>query len=92
MVAIARALAGDVRVLLLDEPFEGLAPSITEEVFTAVDRLRRDIAVVIVDHNLDLVLALADRAVVLDRGHVVHRGPARPLSEDLELRRRVLWV
>ena len=64
----------------------------TEEVFTAVDRLRRDIAVVIVDHNLDLVLALADRAVVLDRGHVVHRGPARPLSEDLELRRRVLWV
>ena len=92
MVAIARALAGDVRVLLLDEPFEGLAPAVTAEVFQAVDRLRRDIAVVIVDHNLDLVLALADRVFVLDRGHVVHQGPARPLLEDLEMRRRVLWV
>ena len=70
----------------------GVGWAITEEVFEAVDQLRRDIAVVIVDHDLDLVLALADRAVVLDRGHVVHRGPARPLSEDLELRRRVLWV
>jgi ABC-type branched-subunit amino acid transport system ATPase component len=92
MVAIARALAGNVRVLLLDEPFEGLAPAITEEVFAAVDRLRREISVIIVDHNLDLVLALADRVFVLDRGHVVHQGPARPLLEDLDLRRRVLWV
>jgi branched-chain amino acid transport system ATP-binding protein len=92
MVAIARALAGDVRLLLLDEPFEGLAPTVIEEVFAAVERLRRDIAVIIVDHNLDLVLALADRVVVLDRGRVVHQGPARPLLEDLDLRRRVLWV
>jgi ABC-type branched-subunit amino acid transport system ATPase component/ABC-type branched-subunit amino acid transport system permease subunit len=92
MVAIARALAGHVRVLLLDEPFEGLSPVMTEEVFKAVDRLRHEIAVVIVDHNLDLVLALADRAVVLDRGAVVHTGPARPLLIDLDLRRKVLWV
>jgi len=92
MVAIARALTGDVRLLLLDEPFEGLAPAITEEVFEAVNRLRRDIALIVVDHNLDLVLALADRVFVLDRGHVVHHGAARPLQEDLELRRRVLWV
>jgi ABC-type branched-subunit amino acid transport system ATPase component len=92
MVAIARALAGNVRLLLLDEPFEGLSPAITEEVFGAIDRLRREIAVVIVDHNLDLVLALADETVVLDRGTVAHRGPAAPLRDDLALRRRVLWV
>ena len=47
---------------------------------------------VIVEHNLDLVLALADRAYVLERGSVVHEGPAAALREDLELRRRVLWM
>jgi ABC-type branched-subunit amino acid transport system ATPase component/ABC-type branched-subunit amino acid transport system permease subunit len=92
MVAIARALAGDMRLLLLDEPFEGLSPAITEEVFAAIDRLRREVAILIVDHHLDLVLALADEAVVLDRGAVAHRGPARPLHDDLELRRKVLWL
>ena len=58
MVAVARALAGDVRVLLLDEPFEGLSPAVTEELFEAFDRLRHEIAIVIVDHHLDLALAL----------------------------------
>jgi branched-chain amino acid transport system ATP-binding protein len=92
MAAVARALVGDVRVLLLDEPFEGLAPAVVEELFDAFDRLRREIAIVIVEHNLDLVLALADRAYVLERGSVVHEGPARPLLTDLELRRQVLWL
>jgi branched-chain amino acid transport system ATP-binding protein len=92
MVAIARALVGEVRLLLLDEPFEGLSPAMTEEVFGAVDRLRREIAILIVDHNLDLALALADDVVVLDRGTVAHRGPARPLFEDLDYRRKVLWI
>ncbi|HVG04103.1 MAG TPA: ATP-binding cassette domain-containing protein, partial [Burkholderiaceae bacterium] len=92
MVAVARALAGHVRVLLLDEPFEGLAPTVIEELFTAFDRLRSELAIVIVEHNLDLVLALADRAYVLERGSVVHQGPARALRDDLELRRQVLWM
>jgi ABC-type branched-subunit amino acid transport system ATPase component len=92
MVAVARALAGRVRVLLLDEPFEGLAPSVVEELFEAFDRLRGEVAMVIVEHNLDLVLALADRAYVLERGSVVHEGPALALREDLDLRRRVLWM
>ena len=92
MVAVARALSGHVRVLLLDEPFEGLAPAVVEELFEAFDRLRAEVAMVIVEHNLDLVLALADRAYVLERGSVVHQGPAAALREDLELRRRVLWM
>ena len=74
MVAVARALSGHVRVLLLDEPFEGLAPAVVEELFEAFDKLRGEVAMVIVEHNLDLVLALADRAYVLERGSVVHEG------------------
>jgi ABC-type branched-subunit amino acid transport system ATPase component/ABC-type branched-subunit amino acid transport system permease subunit len=92
MVAVARALSGDTRVLLLDEPFEGLAPAVVEELFEAFDKLRREIAIVIVDHHLDLALALSDRTVVLERGQVTHIGPSRALSQDLALRRQVLWL
>jgi branched-chain amino acid transport system ATP-binding protein len=92
MVAVARALAGDTRLLLLDEPFEGLAPTVVEELFEAFDKLRQEISIVIVDHHLDLALALSDRTVALERGEVAHIGPSRVLAEDLELRRRVLWM
>jgi ABC-type branched-subunit amino acid transport system ATPase component len=92
MVAVARALSGDTRVLLLDEPFEGLAPSIVEELFEAFDRLRQEISIIIVDHHLDLALALSDRAVVLERGQVQHIGPSDVLSADLDLRKKVLWL
>jgi len=54
--------------------------------------LRQELSIVIVEHNLDLVLALADQAYVLERGSVVHQGPAAALRDDLELRRRVLWM
>jgi branched-chain amino acid transport system ATP-binding protein len=91
-VAIARALAGDVRVLLLDEPFEGLSPAVTEELFEAFDRLRHDIALVIVDHHLDLALALSDRTVVLERGAVTWTGASQTLRDDFALRRTVLWL
>ncbi len=92
MVAVARALSGDTRILLLDEPFEGLAPAVVEELFEAFDRLRNDVSIVIVDHHLDLALALSDRTVVLERGEVVHVGPSEALARDLDLRRRVLWL
>jgi ABC-type branched-subunit amino acid transport system ATPase component len=65
---------------------------VIEELFTAFERLRAELAIVIVEHNLDLVLALADRAYVLERGSVVHQGPASTLRENLELRRQVLWM
>ena len=92
MVAIARALAGNVKLLLLDEPFEGLAPAVTETIFASLDRLRREVPILIVEHDLDLVLALADRIYVLDRGRISYEGPAAPLRADHDLRRRVLWV
>ncbi|MBL8590370.1 MAG: ATP-binding cassette domain-containing protein [Methylobacteriaceae bacterium] len=92
MVAVARALSGDTRVLLLDEPFEGLSPAVTEELFEAFHLLRKDIAIVIVDHHLDLALALSDRTVALERGRVTHVGPSKALREDLDLRRKVLWL
>ena len=92
MVAVARALSGDTRVLLLDEPFEGLAPAIVEELFEAFDKLRQDVSIIIVDHHLDLALALSDRTVVLERGEVVYQGASKALSEDLDLRRKVLWL
>jgi len=92
MVEVARALSGDTRVLLLDEPFEGLAPAIVEELFEAFDKLRHEVAILIVDHHLDLALALSDRTVALERGEIIHVGPSAALSRDIELRRKVLWL
>jgi ABC-type branched-subunit amino acid transport system ATPase component len=54
--------------------------------------LRKEISILIIEHHLDLVLSLADRAVVLDRGRVSHMGPAGPLLTDLDFRRQVLWL
>jgi ABC-type branched-subunit amino acid transport system ATPase component len=92
MVAVGRALIGDVRILLLDEPFEGLSPAVTEELLEAFDKLRQEVAMIIVDHHLDLALALSDRTVVLERGAVTHIGPSQVLRDDLGLRRKVLWL
>ncbi|WP_127904153.1 branched-chain amino acid ABC transporter ATP-binding protein/permease [Solirhodobacter olei] len=92
MLAVARALSGNVRLLLLDEPFEGLAPAVVEELFRVFDRLRRELPIVIVEHNLDLVLALADRVYALERGEVFHNGPAEDLLNDLDYRKEILWL
>jgi ABC-type branched-subunit amino acid transport system ATPase component/ABC-type branched-subunit amino acid transport system permease subunit len=92
MVSVARALSGDVRVLLLDEPFEGLAPRVIEQLFETFDRLRNEVAIVIVDHHLDLALALSDRTIALERGEVIHDGSSAALRNDLALRRKVLWL
>ncbi|AXS39318.1 branched-chain amino acid ABC transporter ATP-binding protein/permease [Breoghania sp. L-A4] len=92
MLAVGRALSGNVSLLLLDEPFEGLAPAIVEELFTVFDQLRRELPILIVEHNLDLVLALADRVFALERGAVFHEGPAEALLADLDYRKEILWL
>lgn len=92
MVAVARALSGNVKLLLLDEPFEGLAPAVVQELFTVFDQLRKEVSIIIVEHNLDLVLALADRVFALERGAVFHTGPAQPLLTDLTYRKQILWL
>jgi ABC-type branched-subunit amino acid transport system ATPase component/ABC-type branched-subunit amino acid transport system permease subunit len=92
MVAIARALSGQVKFLLLDEPFEGLSPAVKDEVYRSIDRLRGEISILIVEHDLDQVLSLANRVYVLDRGRVAHEGPTAPLLTDLEYRKQVLWL
>ena len=92
MLAVARALSGNVKLLLLDEPFEGLAPAVVQELFQAFDRLRSHVSIIIVEHNLDLVLALADRVFALERGAIFHSGPSKPLLDDLSYRKRILWI
>jgi ABC-type branched-subunit amino acid transport system ATPase component len=92
MVAVARALSGNIKLLLLDEPFEGLAPAIVNELFTVFDQLRNEISILIVEHNLDLVLALSDRVFALEHGAVFYEGPAKELLHDLEYRKKILWM
>jgi ABC-type branched-subunit amino acid transport system ATPase component/ABC-type branched-subunit amino acid transport system permease subunit len=92
MVAVARALSGNIKLLLLDEPFEGLAPAVVNELFTVFDQLRSEISILIVEHNLDLVLALSDRVFALERGQVFHEGPAMDLLNDLDYRKKILWM
>ena len=92
LLDMSLALAVRPRLLLLDEPFEGLAPAVVEELFEAFDKLRHEVSIVIVDHHLDLALALSDRTVALERGQVTHVGPSRELSDNLDLRRRILWL
>jgi branched-chain amino acid transport system ATP-binding protein len=92
MAAVARALSGNVKLLLLDEPFEGLAPAVVQALFGVFDRLRGRTSILIVEHNLDLVLALADRVFALERGAVFHEGPAEPLLKDLDYRKKILWL
>jgi len=88
MLAIARALMGRPRLLVLDEPSLGLAPKITREVFDALRELHveRQISMLIVEQNAALALELADWAVVLESGRVAIKGPAKQLAGMDEVR------
>ena len=92
LLAIARALMGNVDLLLLDEPFEGLAPAIVEVVWTVLRELRGTTTVLLVEQNADLALALSDRAYVISNGSIVWEGAARTLHADAELRLKLLGV
>ena len=92
MVAIARALVAPAQLILLDEPFEGLAPAVVNEVMAAILKLRGRVAMVIVEHHAEQVLALADRAVVLVNGRVAWQGDAHVLAADDALQSRLLGL
>jgi branched-chain amino acid transport system ATP-binding protein len=84
MLAIGRALIGNPSVLLMDEPSEGLAPVIVEELARAVTRLAQTsgLAIILVEQNSRLALDIAPRAIVLDRGRIVFDGPSETLRDD----------
>jgi len=92
MVAIARALMVPSKLILLDEPFEGLAPAVVQEVREAVAKLTTRASLVIVEHHAETVLAMADRAYVLVNGKVAFGGPAATLAADVPLQERLLGV
>ncbi|GGF04251.1 ABC transporter ATP-binding protein [Aliidongia dinghuensis] len=92
MVAIARALVVPSRLILLDEPFEGLAPAVVKEVMEALVKLRGKVAMVIVEHHAESVLPIVDRAYVLVNGQVAFAGEAAALEQDADLQARLLGV
>lgn len=93
MLAIARALARDIKVLLLDEPYEGLAPVIVDEIEKTLRIIKEQgMTTVIVEQNAVRALKLADRAVILDTGGIVFDGTAAEVLENEELRAEYLAI
>ena len=93
MLAIARALARDIKVLLLDEPYEGLAPVIVQEIAKTLNIIRdQGITTIIVEQNAVAALKLADRAVILDTGRVVYDDSAQKVLDDEKLRAQYLAI
>jgi len=93
MVAISRALLGSPGLVLLDEPSQGLAPRIVQQVLEVIEKLRREgVAVLLVEQNPLAALSVSDRVYVMDKGRIVHEGKAGVLKEDSSLRARLLGV
>ena len=94
MLAIARALVGNPWVLLMDEPTEGLAPIIVEQLETTIKGLGRDqgMALVLVEQHADLALDFAARSIVMDRGRITYDGPSAALAQDRERLQSLIGV
>lgn len=93
MLTIARTLMGNPELLLLDEPSEGLAPVIVENMLHQVQRLKQEgLTILLAEQGLDFSLALADRVYVLQKGAVEFAGPSQQLRDDAELRDRLLAI
>jgi len=93
MLAIARALIRDPKIILLDEPFEGLAPVIVRDLMKAcADLVDAGQTIVLVEQNLAATLALAQRVYIINNGHIAHEGPAREIRATPEILQRYLGV
>jgi len=93
MLAVARALARDVKLLLLDEPYEGLAPVIVREIEKILEEIKElGFTTIIVEQNAIAALHLSDRALILDMGEVVFDGTAKEVIENRELRQQYLAI
>jgi branched-chain amino acid transport system ATP-binding protein len=94
MLAIGRALVTNPRLLLLDEPMEGLAPVIVEQLGRTIRGLLEGtrMSLILVEQHARQALALTHEALVLDRGRIVYRGPSAALAADAALQRRLLAV
>jgi branched-chain amino acid transport system ATP-binding protein len=93
MLAVARALARDVKLLLLDEPYEGLAPVIVREIEKILEEIKAlGFTTIIVEQNAIAALHLSDRALILDMGEIVFDGTAKEVIENSELRQQYLAI
>jgi len=93
MLAIGRALARDIKLLLLDEPFEGLAPVIVQEIEKTLRIIREQgITTIIVEQNAVAALKLSDRAIILDTGELVYQGQAQEVLDNEQLRHEYLAI
>jgi branched-chain amino acid transport system ATP-binding protein len=94
MLAVGRALVGAPRLLLLDEPTEGLAPIVVEALSEALARIRNEsaLSIILVEQRVDLALSFARDAIVLDRGRIVWRGASTALDADDNTKHRLLGV
>jgi branched-chain amino acid transport system ATP-binding protein len=94
MLAVGRALLGNPSFLLMDEPLEGLAPIIADQLLSRLERLKReeDIAIILVEQHARLALAFAENVIVLDRGSIVYRGKSEDLARAPDLMSQLLGV
>jgi branched-chain amino acid transport system ATP-binding protein len=93
MLAVARALARDVKLLLLDEPYEGLAPVIVHEIEKILEEVKKlGFTTIIVEQNAVAALHLSDRAIILDMGEVVFDGTAQEVIDNADLRHQYLAI